>query len=98
MTTAPTRIQDLPTTTRLVVLGARPGPDGPRPEDFRIEEQPLPELGPDQVLVRNSYMSVDPSMRGRLEPTEKHYTTNFQVGQPLDGSAIGWVVASNAAT
>ena len=39
-------------------------------------------------------MSVDPSMRGRLEETEKHYTTNFQVGQPLDGSAVGRVVQS----
>src|SRR5688500_8557577 len=39
-------------------------------------------------------MSVDPSMRGRLEETEKHYTTNFQVGEPLDGSAVGRVVQS----
>src|SRR4051794_7917600 len=37
-------------------------------------------------------MSVDPAMRGRMEPTEKHYTTNFEVGGPLDGSAIGEVL------
>ena len=36
-------------------------------------------------------MSVDPSMRGRLETTE-NYTTNFELGQPLDGSAIGVVI------
>ena len=34
-------------------------------------------------------MSVDPSIRGRLDLGEKHYTTNFEIGEPLDGSAIG---------
>jgi NADPH-dependent curcumin reductase CurA len=53
-------------------------------------------MGEGQVVVRNVYMSVDPSMRGRLEDTEKHYTTNFVVGEPLDGSAIGRVVASSS--
>ncbi len=33
-------------------------------------------------------------MRGRLDTGEKHYTTNFQIGEPLDGSAIGVVLAS----
>jgi NADPH-dependent curcumin reductase CurA len=37
-------------------------------------------------------MSVDPSMRGRLDLGEKQYTTNFQIGDPLDGSAIGQVL------
>src|SRR5690606_19877575 len=40
--------------------------------------------------------SVDPSMRGRLQPTEKHYTHNFTPGEPLDGRAIGEVVESCA--
>lgn len=82
------------TTTRMVVLARQPGPGGPVPEDFSIREVPVPELAPGQVLVRNAYMSVDPSMRGRLEQTEKHYTTNFQVGEPLDGSAVGRVIAT----
>jgi NADPH-dependent curcumin reductase CurA len=85
------------TTTRVVTLLRRPGPDGPQPGDFGVEERPVPGPADGQVLVRNLYMSVDPSMRGRLEETEKHYTTNFVVGEPLDGSAIGRVVASNAA-
>ena len=62
------------------------------PENFAIVDAPLPEPGPGQVVVRNVYMSVDPAMRGRMEQTEKHYTTNFEVGDPLDGSAIGEVV------
>lgn len=89
MTTAPT------TTTRVVTLANRPA-GAPRPEDFALEERPVPAPGDGQLLVRNAYMSVDPSMRGRLEETEKHYTTNFRVGEPLDGSALGRVVESSA--
>jgi len=81
-------------TTRVVVLAARPPRSGPEPSHFAVEERPLADLAPGQLLVRNAFMSVDPSMRGRLEETEKHYTTNFQVGEPLDGSAVGRVVRS----
>ena len=83
-----------PTSTRVVTLLRRPerGAD-PVPEDFAVEERPLPPLASGQLLVRNIAMSVDPSMRGRLDLGEKHYTTNFQIGEPLDGSAIGVVLA-----
>jgi len=86
-------VEPIPLTTRIVTLVSRP-PRRPTPANFALEEQPVSELGPGQVLVRNAYMSVDPAMRGRMESTEKHYTTNFSVGGPLDGSAIGRVVAS----
>ncbi len=48
--------------------------------------------------MRNLYMSVDPSMRGRLETTEKHYTHNFTPGSPLDGRALGVVEESRCAS
>jgi len=83
----------LPVTTRVVALLRRPDAAGPTPADFAVEERPLPPLAGGQLLVANIAMSVDPSMRGRLEPTEKHYTTNFEVGEPLDGSAVGVVLA-----
>jgi len=83
-------------TTRLVTLLRRPGPEGPRPDDFEVVERPVPPLTGGQLLLRNIAMSVDPSMRGRLEVTEKHYTTNFEIGAPLDGSAIGEVIATEA--
>ena len=87
--------EPIPRTTRIVTLVARP--EGrPTPANFELAEQPVAEPGPGQLLVRNAYMSVDPAMRGRMEPTEKHYTTNFAVGGPLDGSAIGRVMVSRA--
>jgi NADPH-dependent curcumin reductase CurA len=80
-------------TTRVVCLVRRP--DGePAPDDFAVEQRSLPPLGAGQLLVRNLYMSVDPSMRGRLESTEKHYTHNFTPGSPLDGRALGVVEES----
>lgn len=84
-------------TTRQVVLVSRPGRgDAPTPDLFALEERPIPALGAGQLLVRNIAMSVDPSMRGRLDVGEKHYTTNFEIGEPLDGSAIGEVLASSS--
>lgn len=93
MTNTPA-LPPVPTSTRLVVLRARPSADGPVAGDFAVEERPIPALASGQVLVRNIVMSVDPSMRGRLETTEKQYTTNFELGEPLDGSAIGVVLAA----
>ena len=88
-------VEPIPVTTRIVTLASRPLLR-PTPANFALAEQPVGELGPGQLLVRNAYMSVDPAMRGRMEPTEKHYTTNFSVGGPLDGSAVGRVVESRA--
>lgn len=85
-----------PTTTRIVTLQGRPEPGGdPSPDMFAVEERPIPALETGQLLVRNIAMSVDPSMRGRLDLGEKQYTSNFQIGEPLDGSAIGEVIATS---
>lgn len=82
-------------TTRLVTLLRRPDRAGPGPGDFAVEKRPIPALQPGQLLLRNIVLSVDPSMRGRLETSEKHYTTNFKLGEPLDGLAIGVVLEAN---
>ena len=87
-----------PEVTRAVFLKQRTAQSGPVLDDFDIRELALPALNSGELLVRNAYMSVDPSMRGRLEATEKHYTTNFIVDQPLDGSAIGQVIDSTDST
>ena len=81
------------TRTRAVLLARRP--EGTAVASaLTLGEIDLPELTPGTALVRNQYMSVDPSTRGRMDPGEKQYTTNFEIGGPLDGSAIGVVVES----
>src|SRR5665213_3602453 len=70
-------------------------PEGmPKASDFELAETAVPTPGSDQVLVRNSYMSVDPYMRGRMVDRES-YTPPFQIGEALSGGAVGQVVASN---
>lgn len=36
-------------------------------DDFALVEAQIPELRPGQVLVRNTHLSVDPYMRGRMD-------------------------------
>ncbi|MCP2169431.1 NADP-dependent oxidoreductase [Goodfellowiella coeruleoviolacea] len=76
-------------------LASRPVGE-PGPENFALVETELPEPGPGQVLVRNTWMSVDPYMRGRMNDAES-YIAKFELGGPLEGDAIGEVIASNAA-
>lgn len=67
----------------------------PVPEDFALVETETPEPGPGQILVRNLYVSVDPYMRGRMNDV-KSYAPPYRLNQPMDGGALGRVVASNA--
>ncbi|MFG2037112.1 NADP-dependent oxidoreductase [Dactylosporangium sp. NPDC048998] len=83
------------TVNRVWHLAARPT-GFPSETDFELREVPLPEPGPGQVLVRNDVMSVDPAMRGRMNDVPS-YVPPFQLGAPLDGGAVGTVVASQSA-
>jgi NADPH-dependent curcumin reductase CurA len=82
------------TPSREIRLAARPHGE-PKPTDFELAEVELPGPADGQVLVRNTFMSVDPYMRGRMNDV-KSYTPPFQLGQALDGGAVGEVVESNA--
>jgi NADPH-dependent curcumin reductase CurA len=69
-------------------------PDGmPTPDNFELKEVALPPLSAGEVRVRNLWLSVDPYMRGRMNDV-KSYVPQFQVGEPLEGGAIGEVVES----
>ncbi len=65
----------------------------PTPDNFELRQIELPRLGDGQVRVRNIWLSVDPYMRGRMNEV-KSYVPPFQVGEPLEGGAIGEVVES----
>jgi NADPH-dependent curcumin reductase CurA len=78
--------------TREVVLAARPR-GAPQETDFELRETDDPELAGGQVLVRNVFVSVDPYMRGRMSGL-RTYVGPYEVGGPIDGGAVGRVVAS----
>ncbi|MFC5664061.1 NADP-dependent oxidoreductase [Kitasatospora misakiensis] len=83
---------EAPATAREWHLAARP--EGwPVPTDFALVEAPVRTPGPGEILVRNTALSVDPYMRGRMNDA-KSYIPPFQLGAVMDGGAVGYVVAS----
>ncbi|GAA5087938.1 pimeloyl-ACP methyl ester carboxylesterase [Thermocatellispora tengchongensis] len=80
------------TAGREVHLVARPT-GMPSPENFSIVEVDVPDPGPGEVLVRNDWMSVDQSMRGRMRDVPS-YLPPFTLNAPMEGAAVGTVVAS----
>src|SRR5688500_20366888 len=55
----------MPEPARRIVLASRPVGE-PKPSDFRLEEFPVPQPGPRQMLLRTRWLSLDPYMRGRM--------------------------------
>ena len=68
-------------------------------DDFRLVETEVVAPGPGEVLVRNTWTSVDPGLRLRLRAeAPEGYFVSFPLGQPMDGIlTVGEVVASQAA-
>ena len=77
------------TTSREWHLTRRPH-GVPVDEDFALVDVELPAPGDGEILVRNSFLSVDPYMRGRMNEA-KSYVPAFRLDQPMDGEAVGVV-------
>ena len=84
------------TLSREIRLRSRPV-GTPTAENFELASVALPAPGPGEVQVRNTWMTVDPYMRGRMNDV-RSYVPPFQIGEALQGGAIGEVVASNDPT
>jgi hypothetical protein len=80
-------------TYRRIVLASRPT-GWVVPDNFRLEIVPIPSPGPDEVLVRNHYLSLDPYMRGRMNEG-KSYAAPQEIGATMIGATVGEVVESN---
>ncbi|MFE2419353.1 NADP-dependent oxidoreductase [Streptomyces hokutonensis] len=59
----------------------------PSPAHFRFVESPVPEPAPGTALVENLYWSVDPYHREMMDG-------DFELNTPLEGRALGRIVAS----
>jgi NADPH-dependent curcumin reductase CurA len=78
--------------SREIRLASRPV-GAPSPENFTVANAEAADPGPGMVQVRNHWMSVDPYMRGRMYDRPS-YVPPFQLGEALQGHAIGEVTAS----
>jgi NADPH-dependent curcumin reductase CurA len=65
----------------------------PTNENFALADLDLPALGDGMIRVRNQWLSVDPYMRGRMNDV-KSYVPPFQLGEPMEGGAVGEVIES----
>ncbi|KAF9388763.1 hypothetical protein CPB97_000451 [Podila verticillata] len=64
-------------------------------EHFEVQTKELSvTLQPNDVLVKNLFISLDPYMRGRMRDTDKSYTAGFQIGHVLNGSGVSEVIES----
>ncbi|HLT25562.1 MAG TPA: NADP-dependent oxidoreductase [Zeimonas sp.] len=82
----------MPEANRRIVLARRPK-GAVSPDDFRLEEAPLPTIGEGQVLVRNRFLSLDPYMRGRMDDA-KSYAVAQKLDEVMIGGTAGEVVES----
>ncbi|MEO9130775.1 MAG: NADP-dependent oxidoreductase [Sphingomonas sp.] len=71
-------------------------PDGmPLSGDFAMIDLPHIPLAEGEVRIANHWLSVDPYMRGRMNDV-KSYAPPFQLGEAMQGGAIGEVIESRA--
>lgn len=61
--------------------------------NFEFVETPIPEPGEGEVLVRNQYLSFDPTQRGWMEDRES-YMPPVAIGEPMRAGSIGEVAES----
>ncbi|MGR2738098.1 NADP-dependent oxidoreductase [Billgrantia sp. Q4P2] len=72
-------------------------PKGMPPRElFELHSQALPALDEGEVRIRNTWLSVDPYMRGRMSGV-RTYVAPFDLNAPLEGAAIGEVIESRHA-
>ncbi len=81
-------------TSRQINLAARPN-GAPVASDFELVEVDVAVPVDGQVVVANRFMSVDPYMRGRMNDV-RSYVPPFQLGEALQGGAVGEVIESNS--
>jgi NADPH-dependent curcumin reductase CurA len=72
--------------------------DEVRPVDFQVVSVEVPEPEPGEVLVRNTWMSIDPGLRLRLQATSPDgYFPPMPLGTAMSGMlTVGKVIASGA--
>ena len=83
------------TTYTAINLKQRPEP-GPIPAStFEVVQKALPSAGPGEIVVKQTYMSLDPAMIGWMSSDTKSYIPPVALGDVMRSSGTGEVVDSN---
>ena len=81
-------------TNKRVLFAKRPLGE-PDDDCFKIDEVATPDLGPNEILIKTCWLSLDPYMRGRMNDM-KSYTEPMQIGDVMTGESTGIVEESNS--
>ena len=77
---------------RQILLNAHPV-GFPVDTDFKMVEAVVPDPAHGELLIRTIYLSLDPYMRGRMNPGAS-YATPVSLGAVMEAGTVGQVVAS----
>ncbi len=80
-------------TNRQFVLAERPVGE-PDDNTLRLVETAVPVPGPEEMLLRTEYLSLDPYMRGRMSDAPS-YAPPVEIGGVMVGGTVSRVVQSN---
>jgi NADPH-dependent curcumin reductase CurA len=80
-------------TNRRIVLAQRPQ-GMPDENTLRLEETEVPQPGDGEMLLRTSYLSLDPYMRGRMNDA-KSYAEPVKIDEVMTGQVVAQVVSSS---
>ncbi|QXT38150.1 NADP-dependent oxidoreductase [Gymnodinialimonas ceratoperidinii] len=81
------------TTNRQLVLAERPKGE-PTNDTLNLIETEIPTAGDGQMLLRTTYLSLDPYMRGRMSDAPS-YAAPVEIGGTMVGGTVAQVVTSN---
>ncbi len=79
-------------TNKQILLATRP--EGlPTSETWKLNEQPIPDVKDGEALIKVSFISLDPAMRGWIRDV-KSYIPPVQVGEIMRAGSVGEVIES----
>lgn len=65
----------------------------PKKSDWKYTQEPVPDPGPGQVVIKILYISLDPAMRGWMNEG-RTYIEAVEIGAVMRAGALGRVIAS----
>ena len=83
-------------TTNTINLKSRPQ-GRPQLSDFEFTTSEIPQLKEEEVLLKTSYVSVDPYLRGRMMDA-KSYIEPFELNKPIVSGCVAEVLESKSSS
>lgn len=80
-------------TNRQIVLAERPKGE-PTQDTLKLTETDIPTAGAGQMLLRTTFLSLDPYMRGRMSDAPS-YAAPVEIGGVMVGGTVAQVVSSD---